>query len=108
MEYYIKELNRTVELDDNLVKKYEELEGPLRDAPFVLSTYFTYGYEPSEDEISNEKFSIFCNEVLCGEIETSLALPEVTDFIINNKDKIHKATKNGEFIDLNIEEMEKD
>lgn len=92
MEYCIKELNRTVELDNIIVSKYLKLESELRDAPFVISLYSVYEDEEIKN-LSDADLSQFCNEVLLDEIQVDLDLPNVIETIVKNNDKFETASK---------------
>ena len=83
MKYYISQINRTVELNDELVKQHAELD-VLHEAPFVIAVITEYGHEPDKEEISDEELSKFCNQVLASEIQALRDLPAVAEFATRN------------------------
>lgn len=102
MKYYIERLNRTVELDDDLVNEYCKYE-KLRDQPFSIAVRTEYGCAPTEEQVSNEELSNFCNEVLLHELKIMTAMPKIMKTIKENYEKFNKASEENELLDLDIE-----
>lgn len=80
MKYEITQLNRTVDLDDEIVKIYQEYSS-LRENPFVIVILSTYECEPTEEDVSNEELSKLCNEVMLNELKTLSLLPKALAYI---------------------------
>ena len=103
MKYYISQINRTVELDDELVRQHAELD-ILHEAPFVIAVITEYGHEPDQEEVSDEKLSEFCNQVLDSEIQALKALPYVAEFATRNEKMLREAAGRGVCIEESLEE----
>ena len=103
MKYYISQINRTVELDDELVRQHAELD-ILHEAPFVIAVITEYGHEPNKEEVSDEKLSKFCNQVLDSEIRALKALPVVAEFATRNETMLREAAGRGVCIEESLEE----
>lgn len=103
MRYYIEALNREVELNDELVNAYKELEGELRQGPFVIVVLSKYGHEPTEQEISNEELSALCNKILATEIKVDLDMPRIIEAIYKHEKEFEKAAQEGELLEFDIE-----
>lgn len=80
MLYTIKRLNRTVDLNDDLVNKYCEYES-LRDQPFSIVVRAKYGHCPTEGEVSDAELSELCNSVLLSELKAMALLPKAVSVI---------------------------
>ena len=63
MKFDVVDLNRIVELDDEIVAEYCRYK-PLSEDPFVIVAISEYGHEPTAQEVSDEELSKLCNEVL--------------------------------------------
>ncbi|MBR1853486.1 MAG: hypothetical protein IJ794_10165 [Lachnospiraceae bacterium] len=72
MLYTIQKINRTVELDDNLVDKYTQFKN-IRDNLFVIAIALHYKESftdsPNVPDISDEELSAFCNKTLAEDME---------------------------------------
>ena len=80
MEYYIKEINRTIKLDDELVREYIKYNDII-DSMFLVPIYIKYGENITQNVVSDKELSIFCNETLFGELEVMTILPQVLEYI---------------------------
>lgn len=101
MLYTIKRLNRTVNLDDDLVDKYCQYD-ILRDQPFSIIVRSKYGHCPTQEELSDEDLSIICNDVLLAELKTLALLPEAMSVIKQNYDTLYKQTQEGKLVEYKI------
>ena len=95
MRYFIKRLNREVNLDDHLVSEYTKYE-QLRDQPFSIAVRSEYGHAPTEDEVSNEELSRICNETLLMELKVISIMPKLVECVDKNYDYISQASKDGD------------
>ncbi len=94
MRYYIERLNRTVELDDRLVRIYTEYER-LRDQPFSIVVRCKYGHAPSTDEVSDEELSVFCNQILLSELKALSIIPRMQGYFNEHESDYIELAKNG-------------
>lgn len=83
MKYFIKHIGREVELNDEIVKVYQEYI-VLRDNPFSIAARSKFGHSPSKEEMSDEELSILCNEVMLSELKTLEMMPKVNQFLDNH------------------------
>ena len=95
MLYTIKRINRTVELNDDLVKKYLEYD-ELRDQPFSIIIRTQFGHAPTEAEISDKDLSILCNDILLSELKALALLPKAVSVVENNYKELKDSTELGE------------
>lgn len=103
MKFYSEKLNRTINLNDNLVNEYLQFEDEIRDTPFAIVVIGKYGHEPTKEEISDEELSELCNRVLASEIKVNLAMPKIIQCIDENYEKFEQASKEGELLEFDIE-----
>ena len=68
MKYFIKRINRTVELDDTLVNLYREYK-EIKDSLFTIVIYNEYGNSPTIDCVSDKDLSLICNECILNELK---------------------------------------
>ena len=101
MKYNITQINRIVELDDELVRQHAELD-VLHEAPFVIAVITEYGHEPDKEEVSDEKLSEFCNQVLDSEIQALKALPYVAEFATRNENILREAARRGICLEVDL------
>ena len=86
MKFEIRELGRTVELIDEIVKelsKYEELDETL----FVIPICSKYGESYSKSDVSDEELSLLCNRVMLEELKSWNTLPKAIAYIEANYEK---------------------
>lgn len=102
MKYYIERLNRTVDLDDDLVSEYCKYE-KLRDQPFSIVVRAKYGCAPTEEQVSNVELSKICNEVLLSDLKSIAMMPKVIEYVESHYEDFIAAAENGEFIEHEIE-----
>lgn len=101
MFYHIKRLNRTIELDDNLVKEYTKYD-ELRDQPFSIAARSKFGHAPSIEEISDKELSILCNEVLLSELKALALLPQAISVIEQNMAEYKNSSNKGTLIEYEL------
>lgn len=82
MKYHINKINRTVNLDDNLVNWYTKMS-ELHDSVFTLPILYKYGQYPTQ-EITDEELSLICNKALASELEAALLIPKALEYINNH------------------------
>ncbi len=99
MKYEIKRLNRTVELNDELVEEYKKYD-VLRDAPFSIAVRTRYGHAPAKDEISDKELSEFCNNVLLAELKAFTLLPGALK-VVTTEDYTQE-TKDGKLMEYQL------
>ncbi len=80
MKYTITKIERTVNLDDELVNKYTQYD-ELRDFLFSIRIKSQFGHKPTIEEISDENLSKICNEVLLDELRALVLLPKAITFV---------------------------
>ena len=98
MLYTIKKINRTVNLDDELVKKCKEYD-ELRDYTFCIVIRTKYGHAPTREEVSDSELSQLCNEILLSELKALMKLPQALRFI----DKITVSSKDRNIVEYEID-----
>ncbi len=83
MVYNMPKIGRTVELDDWLVDAYLKTIEPsiLTESLFIMALKADYGHYPTEEEMPQNELSDYCNNILLQELEFSVALPKITDFL---------------------------
>lgn len=101
MIYRINRIGRTVDLDDALVNKYTEYD-ELHEQSFSIAIRTKYGHNPSEEEVTDEDLSIFCNDILLTELKALALLPKAVMLIDNNYPAYKELTKNGDLIERQI------
>jgi len=101
MKYTIKRLNRTVELDDELVQAYCEYE-TLRDQPFAIVIRTKFGHNPTVSEISDKNLSVLCNEILLAEMKAFALLPKAIDFIKRKETELYYNAKTGKHAEYSL------
>lgn len=85
MKFTISKINRTVELNDELVQVYTEFKD-IRENIFLISLYLKY--HNFSTEMSDKELSDFCNKALLKDLENMRDNAIVVNYIENNKDKI--------------------
>lgn len=101
MKYDIKKINRSVELDDNLVSEYTKYS-ELHEQSFTIIIRSTFGHAPTKEEINDAELSKMCNEILLSELQTMSLLPEALEIVDNHRKEIETASKNNEFFEYKI------
>lgn len=101
MKYDIKKINRSVELDDNLVSEYTKYS-ELHEQSFTIIIRSTFGHAPTKKEINDAELSKMCNEILLSELQTMSLLPEALEIVDNHRKEIETASKNNEFFEYKI------
>ena len=101
MKYDIKKINRSVELDDNLVSEYTKYS-ELHEQSFTIIIRSTFGHAPTKKEINDAELSKICNEILLSELQTMSLLPEALEIVDNHRKEIETASKNNEFFEYKI------
>jgi hypothetical protein len=101
MKYYIPEIDRTAELDDELVKEYCKSDS-LRGNTFILQLYMEYGKIPTRDELSDEEFSVMCNEILFDTIKCLALLPSALQTIYGNWEEWNRKAADGELVEIDL------
>lgn len=101
MLYTIGRINRTVNLNDDLVSKYLEYD-ELHEQPFSIVIRTRFGHAPSETEISDDDLSALCNDVLLSELKALALLPKAISFIDNNYINYKEQSENGELIEKQL------
>ncbi len=83
MLFKMPKIGRTVELDDTIVSEYVKTVEPsiVTESPFILALKQDFGHYPSEDEMSSDELSKYCDNVLLQELQFSAALPKLTQFL---------------------------
>lgn len=103
MQYKMPRIGRTATLDDRLVSQYELYNGKLREAPFGIAMEFDFGHFPTCDEMSDEDFSEYCNEVLLDELKTCAKIPQLINFLEKGgSDALADAANHRELIEITI------
>ena len=97
MKFTIGRLERTVELDDALVKKYCEYD-ELREQPFSIVIRTKFGHKPTPEEISDDDLSKLCNEILLSELKALAMLPAAVSMV----DQLEEQTRKGELAEYNL------
>jgi hypothetical protein len=103
MKYYISEIDRTVELDDELVNEYCKYN-VLRESMFLVDIYMQFGEIPTKDELSDEELSKMCNEHLDVDIKTLKLLPLALAFIEDHREEWHRMAVNGECVEIDLKD----
>ena len=103
MKYNIPKINRTVELDDALVKEYEKYD-ELKEHSFVIGILSTYSHKHSKEDVSDEELSELCNKILASDIEAYKYMPAITEIIEGNEDEIDIATEKGICFEMDLGE----
>lgn len=101
MKYDIKKINRSVELDDNLVSEYTKYS-ELHEQSFTIIIRSTFGHAPTKEEINDAELSKMCNEILLSELQTMSLVPEALEIVDNHRKEIEMASKNDEFLEYKI------
>jgi hypothetical protein len=101
MKYYIPEMDRTAELDDELVKEYCKHDS-LRGNTFLVAFCMEYGKIPTRDEVSDDEFSEMCNELLADDIKCLAMLPAALAIINSNREEWHRKAAAGEFVEIDL------
>lgn len=106
MHYYSEKMNRWVELDDRLAEicfNIDEHGERRMNLAFDMATIEECGHRPTKEELSDERLSYLCNQVLLSEIQLIHDLPKILQCIQVNYDKFDEAAKTGELLDIDIE-----
>ncbi len=101
MIYKIEELNRNVELDDEIAREYQKYKR-LRDGLFMIALFFQYDKIP--ENISDEELSSVCNKAILKDMEVMTDNAKIVDFLQKNKDKMELLNHNEECVELTIKE----
>jgi hypothetical protein len=106
MKYYISKIDRTIELDDELMNEYCKYED-LRETTLLASIYMQYGKAPTKDEMSDEEFSKMCNEILYYQLKAVLLAPITLEKITQNREEWHRKAIDGEFVEIDCSQRMK-
>lgn len=101
MKYNIKKINRSVELDDNLVSEYTKYS-ELHEQSFTIIIQTTFGHAPTKEEINDAELSKMCNEILLSELQAMSLLPEALKIVDNHREEIENVSKNKEILEYRI------
>ncbi len=101
MLYTINRINRTVNLNDDLVNKYLEYD-ELHEESFSIVVRTKFGHAPTETEISDDDLSALCNEILLSELKALALLPKALLIIHDNYTTYKQKTENGELIEQQL------
>ena len=90
MIFTMPKIGRTVELNDTIVSDYLKTVVPsiVSESPFILALKQDFGHFPTEDEMSSEELSKYCNNVLLQELRFSDSLPQISQFISSGGEKV--------------------
>lgn len=102
MEYYIKKINRTVILDDEIVEKFLETGEELTSEFFAYRIFLKYDCYPTKEQVPDEELSAFCNEVLLSELKMYLDFPKICAWLNKNADVFIDAVKTGKLIEMKV------
>lgn len=98
MLYTIQKINRTVELNNDLVDKYTQFKN-IRDNLFVIAIALHYkesfADSPNVPDIPDEELSAFCNKTLVDDLETMRDNALVVQYIRENREKLLAAGTNA-------------
>ncbi|MBR1853484.1 MAG: hypothetical protein IJ794_10155 [Lachnospiraceae bacterium] len=103
MKYNIPKINRTVELDDALVKEYEKYD-ELTEHSFIIGILSTYNHKHGKEDVSDEELSELCNKILASDIEAYRYMPRITEFIEKNSDKLDIAAERSICLEVDLGE----
>ena len=91
MKYHISKINRTIELNDKLVKEFTKYD-ELRDSIFTILLRSKYKNKLSETDISDKELSSVCNEILLTELKAIADMPAAIETYMNNIGLFKKGT----------------
>jgi len=100
MKYYLEEINKTIKLDDELVKEYTKYN-KLTDSMFLIPIYIKYGDDLSKEPIFDKDLSQICNDTILGELEVMAALPSFLKYLESHR----KEWTNGELHEIDLDEI---
>lgn len=92
-KYHIKEINRTVNLDDDIVNIYSKM-CELHDALFLLEIHYEYENTPIED-ITDEELSLTCNRAMITELKGAMLIPKTLTYIKDHLDILDDKSHEG-------------
>ena len=82
MYFNITRINKTVELDDELVKAYTKYKD-LKERLFIIALRLHFGEIP--EDITDKELSYFCNNAIIRDLNNMRDDAIVMDFIRNNE-----------------------
>ena len=100
MKYYLKEIDKMINLDDDLVKEYTKY-CELRDSMFLIPIYIKYGDDLSKEPLFDKDLSQLCNDTIWGELQVMATLPK----FLNHLESHYKEWTDGQMHDLPFDEM---
>lgn len=101
MKILIEQLNRTVELEDDLVRAYLEYS-EIREYNLIIMLVSKYGHLPAEEEISDEELSRLFTEVLTDELKLYMDLPRILKTVMEYREEFIAASKAGTLLEIPI------
>lgn len=105
MKYMISQMNREVELADELVHEYLKYAN-LSECEFVMAAISEVGHLPTEGEISDERLSLLCMEVLLNNLQVFQDLPDIFLTLERYADHIKSASDSGVMLEISIDNEE--
>ena len=84
MEYFVEEINRSVELDNELANLFLQVDEP-SDSLFLIQIY---GATPDASELTDEELSELCNSALLKELQMYALLPRIMKELPRIKEKL--------------------
>lgn len=99
MNYFIKRINREVELDDTLIELYQEIK-EIKDSLFTIVIFNEYGNYPTKDVVSDKELSLLCNECILNELKVWNILSKKISYIETH----YKQWSNKELQEIPFEE----
>ena len=103
MKYNIPKINRTVELDDTLVKEYEKYD-KLTEHSFVIGILSTYNHKHNKEDVSDEELSELCNKILESDIKAYRYMPAIAEIIEENYAELDIAAEKGMCLEMDLGE----
>jgi len=86
MRYHIKRIDRTVELNDELVREYQKHD-IIQDSLFMIPIRCMYGDNTSSNYLSDSDLVLLCNECILNELKALDMLPKALAFLEQNYEK---------------------
>ncbi len=100
MKFFIKDINRTVDLNETLVDKYLEVDDELTGGSFTIAILSKYGHVPTKDEISDEALSELCNDILLGDLKALALIPKAINYVKGHHNQWEESSNKGELLEV--------
>ena len=100
MKFFIKDINRTVDLNETLVDKYLEVDDELTGGSFTIAILSKYGHAPTKDEISDEALSELCNDILLGDLKAFALIPKAINYVEGHHNQWEESSNKGELLEV--------